>query len=106
MRLEASPRDAGCTGCYGGVLPMTFTLRAALVAALGSMLLAGCSADPPAPSASATGVPPATWLDPAAAPRAGQVGKPGTPCPLPVTFDVAKSWRPASLPSGVAVQSG
>src|SRR5437762_392000 len=85
---------------------MSFTVRAALVAALSSTLLAGCSDKEPAPPATAGAASPAAWSDPAAAPRAAQVGKPGTPCVLPVSFDIAKSWKPAALPDGVAKQAG
>lgn len=68
---------------------------AGLLAALTLTLAAGCgaradeAADPPAPAA--TGEP---WYDEIAAAEAdGEVGRTGTPCPLPVAFPLAKGWR-------------
>jgi hypothetical protein len=98
----------GVTDCYGGVQKMRFMLPATLVAALGSMLLAGCSDDDPGHAAAtpSRAVPAATWSDPAPAARAARLGKSDTPCSLPVTFDLAKSWKPAAVPGGVAAQGG
>ncbi|WP_433386839.1 lipoprotein [Micromonospora sp. KLBMP9576] len=74
--------------------------HAAVLAALTIGLLAGCAeetgrpagqaSDRPAPQA--TGEP---WYDevPAGAPGDGTVGGAGTPCPLPVSFPLAKGWK-------------
>ncbi|MGN9808930.1 lipoprotein [Micromonospora sp. BQ11] len=74
--------------------------RAALTAALVCTLLAGCG-DGGASGAAATPTPAATgepWYDEiTAAEGAGEAGGAGTPCPLPVTFPVPKSWKPKPI---------
>lgn len=60
-----------------------------------ALVLAGCSstATPEGAPAKAGGSQP--WLDDTkAATGAGPIGAPGSVCPLPVTFEVAKSWKP------------
>lgn len=81
---------------------------AALLAALTVTLASGCTAgDEPAagpPAPAAIGEP---WYDEITAAEAdGEVGRAGTPCPLPVAFPLAKGWRaeavelPAAAPTG------
>ncbi|MGN9775422.1 lipoprotein [Micromonospora sp. H33] len=82
---------------------------AALLAALTLTLAAGCGRDddPAAagsPTPAATGEP---WYDEITAAEAdGEVGAAGTPCPLPVTFPLAKGWRPKVIELPEATPTG
>ncbi|RJQ81026.1 hypothetical protein D5S17_06360 [Pseudonocardiaceae bacterium YIM PH 21723] len=75
-------------------------------AVLGMVLLAGCSGGndtAPKPStttaaASEVGQPGEPWRDDTKSAAAeGKVGGAGTPCALPVTFDLAKAWKPKAV---------
>ncbi|MER7417160.1 lipoprotein [Micromonospora peucetia] len=78
---------------------MELRTRAAVLAALTIGLLAGCAEDTDRPAGQATGgpAPQATgepWYDEVAAEAPGDTaGGAGTPCPLPVTFPLAKGWK-------------
>lgn len=71
---------------------------AALLAALTLTLPVGCGREADAPGAlapAATGEP---WYDEITAAEArGEVGRAGTPCPLPVAIPLAKGWRPEAV---------
>jgi hypothetical protein len=70
-------------------------MRKYMVAAV-LLVLAGCSSESPAASTKATGAQP--WLDDTkAAASAGRIGGSGTGCAMPVTFEVAKSWKPKAI---------
>jgi hypothetical protein len=106
-RMDESARRA--IGSLRGASTLKSILRAAVTAALGSLLLAGCThagSEQAAKAQTAAVDQRATWSDPAAAARAGAVGKTGSACPLPVAFALAKSWKPAAVPAGVAEQGG
>jgi hypothetical protein len=65
-----------------------------------ALVLAGCTTTDAAGGgggdAKAAGAQP--WLDDTkAAAAAGPVGAKGSACPLPVTFEVAKSWKPKAI---------
>ena len=93
---------------YGGV-PMRQALLTACAVALLSTLLTGCSGDRRDDTAAA--VPSSTlaasWgTDPKPAAGAAKLGDDRSPCALPVTFTIAKSWKASSVPDGLASQGG
>ncbi|MEV4316248.1 lipoprotein [Actinocrispum sp. NPDC049592] len=62
---------------------------------IGVLLAAGCTSVPDEPAKAAGGQP---WLDDTkAATAAGPIGATGSLCPMPVTFEVAKSWKPKAI---------
>lgn len=85
---------------------MKIPLRAMLPALAAVVVLAGCSNDsaagPAAPSPNASPAQPGKpWNDELKNAEAGdKLGGTGSPCPLPVTFDVAKGWKPKPVDVG------
>ncbi|MFP1628567.1 lipoprotein [Streptomyces sp. 5K101] len=85
--------------------------RAAVTAATAVLALGavtGCSSKPepePQPAAADTKAGAGSTATPAAAgsvQKGATIGGPGSPCPMPVTFDVAARWKPEAVESGGA----
>ncbi|QWF79958.1 lipoprotein [Amycolatopsis sp. CA-230715] len=91
---------------------MKIPLRAMLPALAAVILLGGCSnaseAGPATPSAAASPAQPGKpWNDELKNAEAGEkVGGTGSPCQLPVTFDVAKGWKPKPVDVGTGSGAG
>ncbi|NWF27065.1 hypothetical protein HW130_12410 [Streptomyces sp. PKU-EA00015] len=76
---------------------------ATAVLALGAVT--GCSSEPAADAeagARSTADATATPAAAGSAEKGATIGGPGSPCPLPVTFDVAADWKPEAVESGGA----
>jgi hypothetical protein len=72
-------------------------MRAFVGALVGCVLLTACSSSP----SSSGGARP--WLDDTgAATSGGRIGGAGPDCPMPVTFDVAKSWKAKTVTNTAA----
>jgi hypothetical protein len=85
---------------------MSHALRTLLAAAICSTLLSGCTGNRTDrhDGTSAGKAPAADWgTDPAPAAGSGNLG---TACALPVSFALARAWKPATVPAGVADQGG